>query len=347
MSVYNGEEYLSKSIDSILKQSFTNFEFIIINDGSNDNSEEIIKSYCDPRIIYISNEANLGLISSLNKGLALARGKYIARQDADDISLRNRIEKQVKHLEENSETAVVGSHIRYIDEKQNHIGSLEYPVTRNSNKWQLFFNSTICHSAALYRKSLALKLGGYSKEYKYAEDYELWSRISRCSGIENLSDTLQLYRIHNGAISSKRHQQQLEVRRRIANENIKYFLEEKGNLEEYSALLPGSYVTSANLARTYLQSLISLQSIFCQSVSLCETDKQFIEQWILSDILRLRKNLNLKNSIQFLVENHDCLPKLVWRKSNLLKFLLSDSLINALKTILGKSSTKGNRRLKS
>ena len=102
MAVYNGEKYLLEAIESILNQTYTNFEFLIINDGSTDSTEEIILSYSDQRIRYIKNEQNLKLIASLNKGLDLAKGKYIARMDADDISLPDRLEKQVNFLERNS-----------------------------------------------------------------------------------------------------------------------------------------------------------------------------------------------------------------------------------------------------
>src|SRR6185369_12980087 len=108
LPVYNGEEYLRESIDSILKQSYSNFEFLILNDGSSDRSEEIIQSYSDPRIKY-HKHANCGLAATLNKGIELAKGEYIARQDQDDISLPTRLEKQITFLENHSEYAMVGT----------------------------------------------------------------------------------------------------------------------------------------------------------------------------------------------------------------------------------------------
>ncbi|HKQ33129.1 MAG TPA: glycosyltransferase family A protein, partial [Thermodesulfobacteriota bacterium] len=109
MTVYNGEKFLNEAIDGILNQTFRDFEFLIINDGSTDGSREIIKSYKDPRINLVDNESNIGLTASLNRGLSLAGGEYIARQDADDISLPERLEKQISILERNPDIALLGS----------------------------------------------------------------------------------------------------------------------------------------------------------------------------------------------------------------------------------------------
>jgi len=109
MPVYNGEKYLRESIDSILNQTYTDYEFIIVNDGSNDKTEEIILSYNDNRIRYIKNEKNLQIVKSLNRGIELAKGRYIARMDADDISLPRRFEKQITFMENNLEIGVCGT----------------------------------------------------------------------------------------------------------------------------------------------------------------------------------------------------------------------------------------------
>ncbi len=122
MSVYNGDKYLREAIESILNQTFTDFEFIIVNDGSTDNSLEIIESYDDERIKTINNKKNIGLTKSLNKALKFAKGKYIARQDADDVSLPNRFEKQVEYLDSHPEVALVGTSVYLIDENGKIIG---------------------------------------------------------------------------------------------------------------------------------------------------------------------------------------------------------------------------------
>ena len=115
MCVYNDEDWLKNSIDSIVNQTFTDFEFVIVNDGSTDNSLEIINSYSDDRIRIINNEENLGLPKSLNRGLNLCKSELIARMDADDISMNNRLEKQYKYLKKNKEIALIGGQAEYID----------------------------------------------------------------------------------------------------------------------------------------------------------------------------------------------------------------------------------------
>jgi len=117
MSVYNGEKYLREAIDSILNQTFTDFEFLIVNDGSTDRTAEILRSYDDPRIIIINNEKNIGLTKSLNIGLRMAKGEYIARMDADDVSMPERLQKQIELLNQKKNTGLVGTYYTIINEK--------------------------------------------------------------------------------------------------------------------------------------------------------------------------------------------------------------------------------------
>ena len=116
MSVYNGEKYLREAINSILSQTFNDFEFLIINDGSTDGTADILKSYTDSRIKIINNEKNIGLTKSLNKGLKIAKGEYIARQDADDISMPERLKEEVAFLEIHKDYAVVGTFVKILNE---------------------------------------------------------------------------------------------------------------------------------------------------------------------------------------------------------------------------------------
>src|SRR6185295_3491651 len=118
MSVYNGEKYLKEAMESILNQSFPDFEFLIFNDSSTDSGREIILSFNDPRIVLVDNEKNIGLTKSLNKGLSLAKGKYIARMDADDISDAGRLNEQVNYMEKNSDVAVCGSWVQFLNESE-------------------------------------------------------------------------------------------------------------------------------------------------------------------------------------------------------------------------------------
>lgn len=151
MPVYNGEKYLPEAIDSILKQTFTDFELLLINDASTDNSEKIINSYNDSRIIYIKNEQNLGLIKTLNKGLDLAKGEYIARMDQDDISSHERFAKQIALFESNLEIGVCGTWFTLF--RENHEDQIiEHPEYNDSIKIGLLTSCFIGHPTVMMRK---------------------------------------------------------------------------------------------------------------------------------------------------------------------------------------------------
>lgn len=195
MSVYNGEKYLREAIESILNQTFTDFEFIIVNDGSTDGSLEIIQSYDDKRIKIINNEKNIGLTKSLNKALKVARGEYIARQDADDVSLPNRFEKQIKYLEKHPEVALLGTSVYLIDEKGKIIGkrmALAKPTFKELCKGNRF-----SHGSVMFEKAVITELGGYNELLRYVQDYELWLRIAKSYEIRNLTQVLYKWRFHS------------------------------------------------------------------------------------------------------------------------------------------------------
>ena len=194
LSVFNGEKYLAEAIDSILTQTYKNFEFIIINDGSTDSSLEIIGSYNDKRIILISRE-NKGLIVSLNEGVHKATGKYVARMDADDISLPNRIDKQVKFMQEHESIGICGTAVRVFGENtREHI----WKLTRSDKciKAELLFSSALAHPTVMMRKSLIDQYQlFYSSDFTHAEDFELWTRFALHSNMANLQEPLLRYRI--------------------------------------------------------------------------------------------------------------------------------------------------------
>lgn len=198
MSTYNDELYLKESIESILRQTFTNFEFLIINDGSSDNTESIILSYTDPRIKYVKNECNIGLTGSLNKGIALCQGMYIARMDADDISLPERLEKQYNFMRLNPSVAVCGTMAYYTDSKGNLTGQKWTRATSSAELkvYNTFSTLQFLHATALFRSDI-LKKYKYNTTYKVAEDNYLFAQIvmDDCQ-TANLNKFLYCYRIH-------------------------------------------------------------------------------------------------------------------------------------------------------
>ncbi len=191
MAVYNGEHYLREAVESILVQSFQDFDFLIINDGSTDKTWELLKSYNDPRIKLINNGQNLGLTRSLNKGLKLAEGQFIARQDADDISEPERLTKQVAFLETHPELALLGTGYKEIDDQGNVLGEKKLPCDYTQIRWDILFYCPFVHSAVMLRKSIVLEqIGFYNEALTYSMDYELWSRIARRLPVANLNECL-------------------------------------------------------------------------------------------------------------------------------------------------------------
>lgn len=196
MPVYNGETYLQEAIDSILGQTYRDFEFLIIDDASTDKTPEIIRSYDDPRIRTHRNPENYGLARSLNTGLHLSKGKYVARMDADDISLPRRLEKQVAFMEARPETGVCGAWLKMTEDRRNTV--LSPPVDHESIRAGLLFENTVFHPTAIIRKETVLALGEvYDERYRQAQDLEYWVRLAgRGVRFANIGEVLLKYRVH-------------------------------------------------------------------------------------------------------------------------------------------------------
>ena len=230
MSVYNGEKHLREAIDSILNQTLKDFEFIIVNDGSTDRTSEILQSYHDSRIKITSNKENIGLTKSLNKALKLAKGEYIARQDADDISLPERLEREVSFLDKNKDVGLLGSswHTINTDGKKTGISK------STSGRHAVHF---MCHGTTLIRKNCLEEIGLYREIFGYAQDYDLWLRIADKFEVRNISKPLYKLRVYRNSISlSKKLQQDLyaslaiemaEERRKIGKDRLSIVDEEE------------------------------------------------------------------------------------------------------------------------
>ena len=235
MSVYNSADYLRESVESILNQTFTEFEFIIINDGSTDDSWEILTEYAerDQRVKLFKNEENIGLTKSLNKGIALAQGEYIGRQDADDLSLPKRFEKQVALLDEYPEVVLVSCDLELINSEGQHIGKKEMACDRDLVPWYLiFYNRLAGHSQVIFRRDKVKSLGGYLENRRYSQDYELWCRLAKVGKIAVLPEILLQLRIHNKSISVENKLEQKEYSLNQVRHNIGQVLGEEISLEE-------------------------------------------------------------------------------------------------------------------
>jgi glycosyltransferase involved in cell wall biosynthesis len=239
MSVYNAEKYLDEAIKSILSQTYRDFEFIIINDGSTDKSLEIIKKYQDQdeRIVLISRE-NKGLIASLNEGIEKARGKYIARMDADDISLPTRFEEQVEFLDKNQDIGVCGTWVEVFGENRKPT-IWKMPINEDELKVRLLFSVTFAHPSVMIRKEL---IGNhnlqYKKEYKHAEDYKFWVDFSKYTKFANIPKMLFRYRYLETSVSRVADNAKDEQRYQTISSIFKEMLNELGvkNTEEENRL---------------------------------------------------------------------------------------------------------------
>ncbi|GHV70961.1 hypothetical protein FACS189420_4200 [Bacteroidia bacterium] len=200
LAVYNGELYLKEAIDSILSQTFKDFEFIIVNDGSTDSTAEIILACDDPRIVYIENEVNKGLIFSLNLGLSLSRGKYIARMDADDIALPKRLQVQYDFMESHPEIGLCGSIVEAFYEGTQKKIVVQFPEDDKSIRVYAYFQSPFCHPTVMFRKEIITKYNmEYPKAFHRAEDYALWIEMLKYTQTYNIQSVLLHYRKHEGS----------------------------------------------------------------------------------------------------------------------------------------------------
>lgn len=200
MPVFNAERFVREAIDSILAQTLSDFELIIINDGSNDRTGEILQSISDPRIRYIDNDRNLGLVTSLNIALQAARCEIVARMDGDDVSMPNRLIEEYRYLENHPEVGVVGSAVRLIDERNHSIRIGRYPADPGFVRWILLFTNPVVHPSVMMRKSKVQAVGGY-RNYR-AEDIDLWERLVKVTQITNLSSILLHLRRHSRSITT-------------------------------------------------------------------------------------------------------------------------------------------------
>jgi len=203
MSCYNAERWLAEAIESVLTQSFKDFEFIIVNDGSSDSTSEVIAKYSmqDPRIVVI-NKPNSGLADSLNRGIRKARGKWIARIDADDICEVNRLKHQLAYILKHQDTVLLGSGFVEIDHLGRFVKEHNFPpyhakLVHRLERHQAFF----AHSSAFYKTSVVQALGGYRICFKAAQDWDLWLRLSEMGKIGSISAPLVRIRKHKNQIS--------------------------------------------------------------------------------------------------------------------------------------------------
>lgn len=208
MPTYNAEEYIATAIESILNQTFSDFEFIIINDGSTDNTADIVKTYAkaDKRIKFVDNKKNQGLVAVLNQGLDMANGEYIARMDSDDISLPQRFARQVEYMDANPDVGVLGTAGQNFGADNSTNISPEIVDVIELIRGVGFY-----HPSVMMRKSVLDEYNlRYDPNYPLAEDHELWSRMLNVTKMRNIPDVLLKYRVHENSVSvANAHRQEI------------------------------------------------------------------------------------------------------------------------------------------
>ncbi len=194
MPAHNAGKFVMEAIDSIINQTYTNWEMIIVNDASTDNTSQILKKYSkNKKIIVLKNKTNLGVASSLNKALKMAKGEYIARMDGDDISLPKRLEIQVKLLQNNPKLVAIGAQVNIIDEETRITAKKEFPINPKDCPNMLMLTVPIQHPSLMVRAD-AIKKYGYNSHYKTAEDWDLYFKLLNDGQFSNTKETLFLYR---------------------------------------------------------------------------------------------------------------------------------------------------------
>ncbi|MCH7744854.1 MAG: glycosyltransferase [Chloroflexi bacterium] len=201
MAAYNVEQYISQAVESILNQTFSDFEFIIVDDGSEDSTPEILARYDDARIKVIRVE-NQGLTNSLNTGLQASKCRLIARMDADDVCSPNRLEAQLAELQKNEDLALVGTWYNVIDEDGAFLSARDAPTDSAELRAILLRENPFCHGSVLFRRDAVAAVGGYRPEFKSSQDYDLWLRLREHYQMGMVPQVLYDWRLRRGSVGA-------------------------------------------------------------------------------------------------------------------------------------------------
>ena len=275
LPVYNGAPYLRESINSILAQSFPDFELLVLNDGSSDDSSTIVLAYVDSRIRFIEHP-NMGLAATLNKGVSLAKGEFIVRQDQDDVSLPTRIARQVEYLERHPEVAVLGTWATIVNAEGKPEGRMHrHPVGHTALRIETLFDSAFVHSSITIRRDALLAAGGYTTDRtrQPPEDYELWSRLLRAHWAANIPEPLLLYREVASSMSRTMKTDFCNRVTRISAENLLYWSGSADAGAEKVALFAARLIHAANVPHDHSVSLAAVRSLFdaaCEGIARAE-----------------------------------------------------------------------------
>ncbi|KAA3646328.1 MAG: glycosyltransferase [Chloroflexi bacterium] len=289
-AVYNSAAYLHEAVESILEQSFRDFEFIIVDDASTDATAEILDSFTDSRIVRLQNGDNLGLTASLNRALEIARGDYVSRQDGDDISLEHRLTQQVTFLDAHPDVGVLGTQMDIMDASGEIVGRYELPQTHGLLAWNLFFDRSFAHPTVMMRRQVLQDVGGYDESYRVSQDFDLWTRLIQRTRFANLPDVQVLYRNHKGALGHRRAEEQYNNVLRARHALASRLLDTDFPLDLF-AWIEISQQADCDLLeaqkRAVLNTILRLEEAFVNEKVLSAEDAEEVHADVLSKVLRV------------------------------------------------------------
>jgi hypothetical protein len=283
MAVFNGERYLREAVDSVLAQTFEDFELLVVDDGSTDSSRDLLASYRDPRVRRIENSRNLGLTPSLNIGLRAARGELVARMDADDVAEPQRLAVQVTAMAADPGLVLIGSSYRLINEFGAVTGLTSRDLDDFRIRWVSLFRTPLAHTTAIFRRSLVTSRGCYYDEHRpTAQDYGLWLRLLDHGRGRVLAEPLMRYRVHPQNVTHTRRDSQKANLHATAVDNLHHrwpgLAAARGNLELLLSLYHGQrQVAPADVPRL-VRALEGVKREFARRWSLSPTQRRWLDR---------------------------------------------------------------------
>jgi glycosyltransferase involved in cell wall biosynthesis len=304
MPVYNTSAYVKEAIESILNQTYTHFEFLIFNDGSTDNSVDLIKTYNDPRIKLYDYPVNTGYVTHLNKGLEVAKGEFIARMDSDDIAYPERFMVQIQYLINNPEIGFCGTQVKYINTEY-----LEpcLPTNNDDIKISLITACALWHPTAMLRKQVLQAHNlNYDPDFLYTEDHDLWCKLINVTQAANLADTLLDYRRHDKQVSNTKAVLQKEARKEICKRYLCSlgFDVDASDIDILNHL--GDFPISIKTYQQYISLVRTLNKIINQNRYLSAFNQERLTQYFYNYQTKLIVNLTSYNPtlLRVLIKYH-------------------------------------------
>jgi glycosyltransferase involved in cell wall biosynthesis len=260
LPVFNGAAYLRESLGSALRQTFSDFELLVVDDGSTDETPRILESVSDSRLRVLRNETNIGLVATLNRGLDEARGEWIARQDADDLSLPRRLEVQMAFVRGNPSVPLLGADAWLVDGRGRLRGRWRTGGHADLVGWDLCFRTPFAHGSALFRRSIVRdRIGGY-RDLRACEDLDLWARVTEEFPVVTLREPLMKYRMHERSIMAAAAQDRLREKAvgEILDRCIRHVAPGLGDAERECIVMTWSGGKPASW-RAYFEAVLALE----------------------------------------------------------------------------------------